>query len=255
MRRTLFVSVVAISSVVFAQAADKAGDRKAAKEVELKKKETSLVPDKSLAGDITRKKEKRDDAPTLKYDQFRLGVEMQVAEKRREQIRDLQQIIKLNQDKKETPSLLFRLGELYWEESKYYFFEANRKDDEKINALNADNKAGIEAAEAEKAKILEQSKAYAMKAVDAYSRIVQEFKDFERTDEVLYFLGLNLIEMGDEKRGLVAYNRLISKFTKSRYLPDAYMAVGEYWFNGSKGKRESLEKALTRLEQLVTEAG
>ncbi len=244
MRRTLFVSVVAFSSVVFAQAADKAGDRKAAKEVELKKKETSLVPDKSLAGDITRKKEKRDDAPTLKYDQFRLGVEMQVAEKRREQIRDLQQIIKLNQDKKETPSLLFRLGELYWEESKYYFFEANRKDDEKINALNADNKAGIETAEAEKAKILEQSKAYAMKAIDAYSRIVQEFKDFERTDEVLYFLGLNLIEMGDEKRGLVAYNRLISKFTKSRYLPDAYMAVGEYWFNGSKGKRESLEKAL-----------
>ncbi|MFO0596073.1 MAG: tetratricopeptide repeat protein [Myxococcaceae bacterium] len=236
---TATFAVSTISSVALAE-----GDKKAAKEVELKKKETSLAPDKSLAGDVTRKKEKRDDAPTLKYDQFRLGVEMQVAEKRREQIRDLQQIIKLNQDKKETPSLLFRLGELYWEESKYYFFEANRKDDDKIKALNADDKAGVEAAEAEKNKILEQSKAYAGKAVEAYSRIVQEFKDFERTDEVLYFLGLNLMEMGDEKRGLVAYNRLISKYQKSKYIPDSYLAVGEYWFNGSKGKRESLEKAL-----------
>lgn len=241
MRRSIFVSIVAISAVALAQAP---AERKAAKEVELKKKETTLVPDKSLAGDITRKKEKRDDAPALKYDQFRLGVEMQVAEKRREQIRDLQTIIKLNQDKKETPSLLFRLGELYWEESKYFDFEANRKDDDKIRALNADDKAGVANAEAEKAKLIEQARAYAGKAIEGYSRIVQEFKDFERTDEVLYFLGLNLMEMGDEKRGLVAYNRLISKYQKSKYIPDAYLAVGEYWFNGSKGKRESLEKAL-----------
>lgn len=241
MRRSVFVSIVALSAVALAQAP---ADRKAAKEVELKKKETSLVPDKSLAGDITRKKEKRDDAPALKYDQFRLGVELQVAAKRREQIVDLQKIITLTTDKTEAPSLLFRLGELYWEEAKYFDFEANRKDDDKIRALNADDKAGVEQAEAEKAKLHEQSKAYAQKAIEAYSRIVQEFKNFERTDEVLYFLGLNLMEMGDEKRALVAYNRLISKYPKSKYLPDSYLAVGEYWFNGSKGKRESLEKAL-----------
>ncbi len=61
---------------------------------------------------------------------------------------------------------------------------------------------------------------------------------------MLYFLGLNLFEMGDDKRGLVAYNRLISKYQKSKYLPDAYLAVGEHYFNNSKGKREMLEKAL-----------
>ncbi|MFZ5444296.1 MAG: tetratricopeptide repeat protein [Myxococcota bacterium] len=241
MRRIVLVSLVAVSTVALAQAP---ADRKTAKEVELKKKAASIGPDASLAGDITRKKEKRDDAPALKYDEFRLGVELQVAAKRREQIIDLQKIIDFTQDKKEKPSLLFRLGELYWEESKYFSFEANRKDDDKIRAMNADDKAGIEAAEAEKAKLQEQSKAYAQKAIDAYSKIVQEYKDFERTDEVLYFLGLNLMEMGDEKRGLVAYNRLISKYQKSKYLPDAYLAVGEYWFNGSKGKRDSLEKAL-----------
>lgn len=241
MLRSVFVSVVTFALVASAQAP---ADRKAAKEVELKKKETSLVPDKSLAGDITRKKEKRDDAPSLKYDEFRTGVELQVAAKRREQIIDLQKIITLTKDKTEAPSLLFRLGELHWEESKYFSFEGNKKDDDKIRAMNANDKAGMEVAEKEKAELLEQAKAYAQKAIANYSTIVQEYKDFDRTDEVLYFLGLNLMEMNDEKRGLVAYNRLIAKFPKSKYLPDAYLAVGEYWFNGSKGKKESLEKAL-----------
>jgi len=246
MRRSVFdslvIAVVAFSMVARAQAPAPA--KKEMKEVELKKKELSLVPDKSLAGDITRKKEKRDDAPTLKYDEFRTGVELQVAAKRREQIIDLQKIIELSRDKQEKPSLLFRLGELHWEESKFFSFEANKKDDDKIRAMNEKNADGIARAEKEKAELEEQAKAYAQKAIGNYSTIVQEYKDFERTDEVLYFLGLNLMEMNDEKRGLVAYNRLIAKYPKSKYLPDAYLAVGEYWFNGSKGKRESLEKAL-----------
>ncbi len=241
MRRLLFVSVVIVSAVSGAQAPP---ERKESKDLELKKKEINIAPDKSLAGDITRKKKKEEIAPALTYDAFRLNLEGQVASKRREQIEDLKKIIELSPDPKEKPNLLFRLGELYWEESKYFFFEANRKDDDKIRALNTDDKAGVERAEAEKKELSDKSHSFAQKAVEQYSRIVQEFKDFERTDEVLYFLGLNLFEMGDEKRGLVAYNRLISKYQKSHYLPDSYLAVAEHYFNNSKGKRDYLEKAL-----------
>jgi tetratricopeptide (TPR) repeat protein len=238
------ITIIVIASSMAAGAQTEKAEKKVARDAELKKKETSLAPEKGLAGDITRKKEKREEAPAMKYDQFRAGIELQVASKRREQISDLQKIIELSQDKKEKPSLHFRLGELFWEESKYYFFEANRKDDDKIRAMNADDKAGIERAEAEKAELLAQSKEYAQKAITEYSTIVQNYKDYERTDEVLYFLGLNLMEMNDEKRALVAYNRLISKYPKSKYLPDAYLAVGEYYFNNSKSKRDMLEKAL-----------
>lgn len=241
MRR--IVSVAVLLGAAYA-AAQSGADRKAVKETVLKKKDTELMPDKSLAGDVTRKKEKREEAPSLSYDQFRVGIELQVASKRREQIADLEKIIELSQDKKERPSLLFRLGELFWEESKFFFFEANRKDDDKIRALNADDKAGVARAEAEKQALLEQSKPYAQKAIEQYSRIVQEFKNYERTDEVLYFLGLNLMEMGDERRALVAYQRLIQKFPKSKYIPDAYLAVGEYYFNTSRSRRDMLKKAL-----------
>jgi tetratricopeptide (TPR) repeat protein len=244
MRRLIRLGVVLSVTVVASAWAAPDGERRPAKDTELKKKESNLAPDKSLAGDVTRKKETKQEAPALKYDQFRTGVELQVAAKRREQLKDLAKIIELSSDQKEKPALLFRLGELYWEESKFFFFEANRKDDDKIRAMNSDDKAGIERAEAEKKELTDKSQDFAKKAIEQYSRIVQEFKDFERTDEVLYFLGLNLMDMGDEKRALIAYNRLISKYQKSKYLPDSYLAVAEYFFNGSKGRRDQLEKAL-----------
>jgi TolA-binding protein len=214
-------------------------------DAELKKKESS-GPATNLAGNIERKKtESGKAAPAMNYDTFRVGVENQVAGKRRDQIDQLKQIIDVSRkDKKEMPTLLFRLGELYWEESQYYFFEANRKDDDYIRAMNAGDQAGQERAKKEKEDLLAQQKDAAKQATDAYSEIVQKYKDFERTDEVLYFLGKNLMDMGDEKKALIAYKRLTEKYTKSKYLPDAWMAFGEYYFNNSKAKKDVLDKAL-----------
>src|SRR5262245_27913209 len=110
MRRLLIVASLVFSTLAPSQ------ERKAVKEAELGKKESAGGPDTSLAGDITRKKEAGGEAaPTLQYDQFRLGVETQVASKRRQQIEDLEKLLKLTPDtderaKKERPKILFRLG-------------------------------------------------------------------------------------------------------------------------------------------------
>src|SRR5208283_5277582 len=114
----------------------------------LGKKSTTDV-DTSLAGDISRQKQETAGAP-MQYDEFRLGIELQVADKRREQIESLKKIIELSPDQKEQPSLLFRLADLYWEESRYYFFEASRKDDDLIRALQAKDSAAEAAARAQR---------------------------------------------------------------------------------------------------------
>ena len=213
MHRVLISALLVLSTGATAQ--ENLREKKNPKEAGLKKA-TSAAPDKSLAGDITRKKEdKGTAAPALQYDQFRLGVELQVASKRREQIDSLSKIISLSPDPKEAPSLLFRLGELYWEESKFFFFEANRKDDDLINAMNRGDPVGQERAKAEKEELLAKSKEYSQLAVDQYSTIIQKYKEYPRTDEVLYFLGHNLMEAGEERKALVAYGRLIEKFKKS----------------------------------------
>lgn len=237
MSRSLLVCFVLLASVANAQG------KKTPREADLGKKSATNV-DKSLAGDITRKKEGDKAAPALQYDQFRLGVEMQVASKRREQIESLRKIISLSADQGEAPSLLFRLGELYWEESKHFEFEANRKDDDLIKAMNRNDAAGQQRAKAEKAELLGRAKEFGKLAMEQYTKIVQEYPKFERSDEVLFFLGNFLMEDGQDRKALVAYKRLVEKFPKSKFLPDAYFAFGEYYFNNSKGKRTELEKAL-----------
>ncbi len=243
MRRLLIVVSLLLSSTAFAQ------ERKAVKDQDLKK-DSAGGPDKSLAGDITRKAaDKTEAAPALQYDQYRLSVELQVREKRLQQIADLEKLLELTpsndpRGKKERPRILFRLGELYWEESKYFFFEANRKDDDLIQCMNRKDQACQERAKAEKQELLAKSKDEANKAVAKYSEIVQNHKDFERSDEVLYFLGHNLMEAGEDRKALVAFKRLIEKHPNSKFIYDAHLAFGEYYFNNSKGKRDMLEKAL-----------
>jgi tetratricopeptide (TPR) repeat protein len=250
MHRVLVSALLVFATAATAQ--ENLREKKNFKDAGLKKG-ASAAPDKSLAGDITRKKEdKGTAAPALQYDQFRLGVELQVASKRREQIESLTKIISLSPDQKEAPSLLFRLGELYWEESKFHFFEANRKDDELINAINRGDAVAQERIKAEKQELVAKSKEYSQMAVDQYSTIIQKYKDYSRTDEVLYFLGHNLMEGGEERKALVAYRRLIDKFKKSKFLADALFAFAEYYFNTSKGRREMLEKALDYYKQAAS---
>jgi tetratricopeptide (TPR) repeat protein len=254
LRRRLATAWLLSATLAFAQQQPAAAppvkaERKEAADAQLKKASTTV--DKSLAGDLTRKTEaKGPDAPTLNYDQFRIGVEVQVAEKRHEQMVQLQKLLKITPEgDKDRPGLLFRLAELLYEESKDFFFQANRKDDEYIKALNKKDQAGMARAKAEKAELDKKAEDFSSKARDTYSEIAQKYRDYERTDEVLYFLGHAFLESKndqDQKKAMVAFERLIKKYPKSKYVPDAWLAFGEYYFTKSKTKADlgQIQKAL-----------
>ena len=85
-----------------------------------------------------------------------------------------------------------------------------------------------------------QRDANAKLAVNQYTQIVQKYRDYPRTDEVLFFLAHNLMDLNEEKKALIAYGKLVKDYPKSRFVPDAYLAFGEYYFNNSKGRRDWL---------------
>ncbi len=225
-----------------------AAAQRSGKEADLGKKEDAGGPSKDLAGDVTRPKKdaKKGEGPrpTLEYDKFRFSVELQLKEKRRDLINTLQQMSQLNNDPKEKPDLLFRLGELYWEESRYWFFEANRLDDKAIRCKADGDKACAEAALAEKKSYLRKQEQFQAEAIGRYKDIFKQFPQYPRLDEVLFFLAQNLYEKGEVKDALKAYEQLIRRFPKSRYIPDSYLAFGEFYFNNSGGKRDRIAKAL-----------
>lgn len=203
-----------------------------------KKKDTGL--DESLKADLTRKKtEAREARPALQFDQFRRTVELQVAEKRREQIATLKQIVDLGPDAREAPGLLFRLAELYWEEAKFFFFQAHAKDDEIIAAQGDPGR--IEALRREQKDLNGKSDYFRQQAIERYREIVKTYPKYERLDEVLFSLASNLWEQDDRRQAVKVYTILIRRFGESEYIPDSWLAVGEYFFN--KGEVRKALKA------------
>jgi tetratricopeptide (TPR) repeat protein len=220
----------------------------AAKEADLGAKK-SAAPEASLGGSLEAKKQAAGPAgPTLNFDTFRRGMEVNISSKRREEIAGLQKLIKLGGgNDEETPQWYFRLAELFWEESQYYFFEANRRDDRLIELGTRGDPAEIDRLSAERKVLDDQQKKLQAQAVALYKAIVQRYPKYPRLDEVLYFLAQNLQKRDRmDPEALKAYRALIKGYPKSVYVPDSWMAFGEYYFEkANKADRaQSLASAL-----------
>lgn len=216
----------------------------------LSSKRASQTPDKGLAGDITRRKaEKAKDIPALRYDDYSLGVELQVASKRQEQIESLKKIIELGPSPTEAPELTFRLAELYWEESKYHFFESNRKDDDIFRARADKNKAALSRAQAEKKQSLGRVKHFQKLAIDQYGAIIRKYPKYGRMDEVLFYLAKTMWDAGQEKNAITVYRKLIKDHKESKFLPDTHVAIGQFYFNNAPGNPSYLPKALLSFQE------
>lgn len=239
----LLLASVAPGPIAFAAPAETSQQAKAAEA--LGRKADAGGPSAALAGDISRTKAAPADlGPGIEYDTFRFTVELQLKDKRRELMGTLEQMAALGDDSPEAPDLLFRLAELNWEESRYWFFEANRQEDKALRCTESGDKACAAAARGEQKDFLKKRDEFQGRAILRYKELVQRFPNYKRVDEVLFFLGHNYWEAGKDKEALAAYKALITRFPKSKFVADAWLAFGEWYFNHSEGKRDMLEKAL-----------
>ncbi len=241
----LALAATGVTRVARAAAPDRGGGR----EGDLGEKR-SMAPDAALGGTLEAKKpaKKEPGGPALNFEAFRKAVEVQVSDKRREEIASLRRLIELGGGSDvETPQWYFRLAELLWEESQYFFFEANRRDDQLIALGTRGAPREIDRLMAEKRDLEVQQKKLRDQAVALYGAIIKRYPKYPRLDEVLYFLAENLSKRNRyDPDALKAYGALIERFPKSRFVPDAWMALGEYWFEKATGdaRTKNLQKAL-----------
>ena len=213
-------------------------------------------PDAALAGSLDAPaKVSQREGPALEFEAFRYAVEGQVSGKRKEELADLEKLIALGGSEQELPAWLFRLGELHWEEGQYLFFEANRKDDELARLRPGDPRAAR--LRAEKAALERRSKAEQEQAIRRYREVITRFPRWERLDEVVFFLGENLWKQQRRKEALTAYRALITRYPSSRFVPDAWIAYGEYFFDAAEreGREANLRKALEAYRHAAASPG
>lgn len=166
--------------------------------------------------------------PTLKYEQFRRTVEIKVAAKREEQISGIKRLLELGAPEDEVPELKFRLAELYYEKSQFYFFRSEEAHDASIRAKTDKEKAGHDASNR---KLTRESQTWVKRAMDIYSEIREKYPKYPRMPEVLFALGQTFWNSKRYQESIDVYTDLIRHFADSPLVADAWLAFGEFYFN------------------------
>lgn len=155
-----------------------------------------------------------------KMEGFIAEKEKMISEKRQNMLRGLQTILVKYPPGPKKAGVLFRLAELEWEEAQYRYFIERKKYEKEYEAF----------LENPKLPQPPEPKPDYSSALNYYKQILREYPDYERIDQVMYYLGYGLIMAGNEKEGASYFSRLIKGYPASKYLPDAYLAVAEYYF-------------------------
>jgi tetratricopeptide (TPR) repeat protein len=164
--------------------------------------------------------------------------------KRDEAIQQLETLIpRFDDSNPDKPDLYFQLSELYWEKYRYlYALEESRQEQvwKKYQAATARGEKLPEPGKADHSG----SEKYRADTMRQYEAILRDFPRYPRTDEVLFSLAYNLHETGKQSEAVKRYNELIKRFPKSQFVPDAYVQLGDHWF-----EQNNLAKAKANFEK------
>jgi TolA-binding protein len=219
------------------------------------KKEASIQATQTALTKPTQKPKEDKKRPDVKAQDVFSGVGEQLKQVTQQQIDVLQRLIDNTPDdalddkgEPEKPDLLFRLAELYNEQQHYYNFSARDLDQKVFDAQQANNTAEAEKFKAQQAEYEKTEKKWLVAAVKQYKAIIDnpKFERYRRMDQVLFYLAFLLTQQKREDLALPFFKRLIKDFPKSPYVPDAYYAFGEYYFDQS-----DVEKALKFFDKVL----
>lgn len=150
--------------------------------------------------------------------------------KRQEQISKLKQLLDnpdYRKDANRAPKVLHMLAENYWQEQLYQYLQARRTWEQAMDQFDAGT---LSEKPAEPVEDYSDSLEY-------YRKILREFPNYTRFDEVLYYLGKGAMKEGKaktnialQKEGVDYLNRLEKNYPKSPWIANSLLAMAEYYF-------------------------
>lgn len=125
---------------------------------------------------------------------------------------------------------MFRLAELFYDSARYYEQRGFARRDEAFE-LRETNPQRSRAYEENATADLEQSDLYASNAIDLYAEIFALYeRSYPEIDAVLYYLGVNLLQLERNEQARVILETLAATYPRSPYLPQSLLMLGELDF-------------------------
>ncbi len=166
------------------------------------------------------------------------------------QIRVLRRLIDNTDDKDpDKPDLLFRMAELYAEQQRYYDFRARELDQKIFDAGNKGDAPAADRFRAQQTDFLKRKQQWLLAAVKEYLEVAEhpdKYSSYKRMDEVLFDLAYLLQQVKKEDAARKFFKQLIKDYPKSKFIPDAFLSFGEYFFD-----QKDIENALKFYDRVM----
>jgi len=88
-------------------------------------------------------------------------------------------------------------------------------------------------------------------AIAYYTLMKTDYPDYSKIDEVLYYLAYEYEQGGDLKNARATYFELIQKAPKSAYIPNAYLAFGELFFQEAQGDPSKWDLSAAAYKEVI----
>jgi cellulose synthase operon protein C len=160
--------------------------------------------------------------------------EGQVTGARREAIGLLEDYLRDVPRSREEAEALYKLAELYWEESKAVYLEKMGTYQAAVSACHDDRSQCPHVPR--RPPTVDLSRAQSV-----YQRLIAEHPRFRKIDTVIYLYGFSLRDQGKTAESVRYFQIILDKYPKSRYIADAWMAIAEYRFYEQQNYKSSLE--------------
>jgi TolA-binding protein len=135
-----------------------------------------------------------------------------------------------------TPDAMIRLAELYYEQT---------RDEHDLRMTEYQNRLRMGATDEPPP---EETPSY-QKSIALYQRIISQFPEYEHNHAVYYMLAWALNEQKEEEQAEATFRELTEKFPKSPYVPEAWMRIGEYYFNNASESAANLQEAISAYQK------
>lgn len=148
-------------------------------------------------------------------------------------------------DDPEKADVLKRLADSHKNFFEQYNYMARMLDEKIFQAKKKGDKRSAAKYKAQQEKLESMARDSRQAAIKAYAEIFNNFPEYKFFDEILFAIGYEIdqlaleLESEEEKsafkeRSRMYYQELIRNFPRSRFVPNAWMAYGEYYFYEAK---------------------
>jgi TolA-binding protein len=178
------------------------------------------------------------DEPELKLPPILLKAlhekEAEVTAARREAIGLIESYLHDSPHSKEQAEALYKLAELYWEESKAVYLEKMGAYQAAVTACHQDRANCPHVPRRPPTVDLSQ-------AQSVYLRLISQYPKFRKIDTVIYLYAFSLRDQGKSAESVKYFQIILDKYPRSRYIADAWMAIAEHRFYEQQNYKSSLE--------------